>query len=248
MNGDKSNQFIDILGYKIFSSTRDKCLEKAFNYDKVHIVSGNPEVLFTALNNKELLYNFKSERALIIPDGVGIQISGKILNTAVKEKIAGIELMKDIIKKCVEDGKGIYLLGASQENLNACVANLLTMYPNLNLLGYKNGFFDIDNPKDVLDDIKNAKPEVLFVAMGCPRQEKFIVKYMDELPVRIFMGVGGSFDVIGEKVKRAPRWMINIGMEWAYRVVKEPRRIKRLGSIPKFLLLVLKNKHNEIHL
>lgn len=248
MNGDKSNQFIDILGYKIFSSTRDKCLEKAFNYDKVHIVSGNPEVLFTALNNKELLYNFKSERALIIPDGVGIQISGKILNTEVKEKIAGIELMKDIIKKCVEDGKGIYLLGASQENLNACVANLLTMYPNLNLLGYKNGFFDIDNPKDVLDDIKNAKPEVLFVAMGCPRQEKFIVKYMDELPVRIFMGVGGSFDVIGEKVKRAPRWMINIGMEWAYRVVKEPRRIKRLGSIPKFLLLVLKNRHNEIHL
>lgn len=248
MNGDKSNQFIDILGYKIFSSTRDKCLEKAFNYDKVHIVSGNPEVLFTALNNKELLYNFKSERALIIPDGVGIQISGKILNTEVKEKIAGIELMKDIIKKCVEDGKGIYLLGASQENLNACVANLLTMYPNLNLLGYKNGFFDIDNPKDVLDDIKNSKPEVLFVAMGCPRQEKFIVKYMDELPVRIFMGVGGSFDVIGEKVKRAPRWMINIGMEWAYRVVKEPRRIKRLGSIPKFLLLVLKNRHNEIHL
>lgn len=248
MNGDKSNQFIDILGYKIFSSTRDKCLEKAFNYDKVHIVSGNPEVLFTALNNKELLYNFKSERALIIPDGVGIQISGKILNTEVKEKIAGIELMKDIIKKCVEDGKGIYLLGASQENLNACVANILTMYPNLNLLGYKNGFFDIDNPKDVLDDIKNAKPEVLFVAMGCPRQEKFIVKYMDELPVRIFMGVGGSFDVIGEKVKRAPRWMINIGMEWAYRVVKEPRRVKRLGSIPKFLLLVLKNRHNEIHL
>jgi N-acetylglucosaminyldiphosphoundecaprenol N-acetyl-beta-D-mannosaminyltransferase len=246
MKGDKSNQFIDILGYKIFSSTKDKCLEKAFNYDKVHIVSGNPEVLFTALNNKELLYNFKSERALIIPDGVGIQISGKILKTEVKEKIAGIELMKDIIKKCVEEGKGIYLLGASQENLNACVANLLTMYPKLNLLGYKNGFFDINNPKDILDDIKKAKPEVLFVAMGCPRQENFIVKYMDELPVRIFMGVGGSFDVIGEKVKRAPRWMINIGMEWAYRVIKEPKRIKRLGSIPKFLLLVLKNRHNKI--
>ena len=78
--------------------------------------------------------------------------------------------------------------------------------------------------------------------MGCPRQERFIVKYMDELPCTIFMGVGGSFDVIAEKVKRAPKWMISLGLEWLYRVLKEPFRIKRLGSIPKFLLLVFKNK------
>lgn len=82
----------------------------------------------------------------------------------------------------------------------------------------------------------------IFVAMGCPRQENFIVKYMDELPCKIFMGVGGSFDVIAEKVNRAPRWMINIGMEWAYRVSKEPWRIKRLGSIPKFIGIVIKNR------
>ncbi len=78
--------------------------------------------------------------------------------------------------------------------------------------------------------------------MGCPRQEKFIVKYMDILPAKIFMGVGGSFDVIGEKVSRAPKWMINIGMEWFYRVAKEPWRIKRLGSIPRFLYLVISKK------
>lgn len=247
MDSDKSNEFINILGYNVFSSTKDKCLEKVFNYNKVHIVSGNPEVLFTGLNNEELLRNFKSEKALIIPDGVGVQISAKILKTEVKEKIAGIELMKDIINKCAEDGKGIYLLGASKESLNACVANLLTKHTNLNLLGYKNGFFDINNPEEILDEIKKIKPEVLFVAMGCPRQETFIAKYMDELPVRIFMGVGGSFDVIGEKVKRAPKWMIKVGMEWAYRVAKEPWRIKRLGSIPKFILLVFRNRHNNNH-
>ena len=81
--------------------------------------------------------------------------------------------------------------------------------------------------------------------MGCPRQEKFIIKYFNELPVEIFMGVGGSFDVIADKVKRAPRWMINVGCEWAYRVAKEPWRIKRLGSIPKFLMKVASSRGNQ---
>ena len=96
--------------------------------------------------------------------------------------------------------------------------------------------------RKILEDIKSKKPLALFVAMGCPRQENFIIKYMDELPCKIYMGVGGSFDVIAEKVNRAPRWMINIGMEWAYRVIKEPFRNKRLGSIPRFLCLVLKDR------
>ena len=115
-------------------------------------------------------------------------------------------------------------------------------YPRLHIVGARNGFFDIENAGEIINDIKDKKPLALFVAMGCPRQEKFIVEYMNDLPVKIFMGVGGSFDVIGDKVKRAPRWMINIGMEWAYRVLKEPFRIKRLGSIPKFLWLVVKDK------
>ena len=92
----------------------------------------------------------------------------------------------------------------------------------------------------VIDDIKNKNPYILFVAMGCPKQEEFIIKYMDSLPCKVFMGVGGSFDVIAEKVNRAPKWMINLGLEWLYRVLKEPCRIKRLGSIPKFLFRVVK--------
>ena len=227
---------IDILGYNIFSEDIEKCVKTVFSYDKVHIVSGNPEVLYTGLNNKELFDNFTSKSSLIIPDGVGTQISGKILKTPVQEKIAGIELMKKIIDECEKNGEGIYLLGASEENLKACVANIVRDFPKINIAGYHNGFFDLNNPKEILEEIKEKKPMAIFVAMGCPRQENFIVKYMDELPCKIFMGVGGSFDVIAEKVNRAPRWMINIGMEWAYRVIKEPFRVKRLGSIPKFIL------------
>lgn len=233
---------IDMLGYKIFASDINSCLEKVFSMKKVHIVSGNPEVLYVGLNNKELFKNFISDKSVIIPDGVGVQISAKILKTPVKKKIAGIELMKKILEKCEKTGESIYLLGASEENLKACVANIVRDFPKINIAGYHNGFFDLNNPKEILEEIKEKKPMAIFVAMGCPRQENFIVKYMDELPCKIFMGVGGSFDVIAEKVNRAPRWMINIGMEWAYRVSKEPWRIKRLGSIPKFIGIVIKNR------
>ena len=233
---------IDMLGYEIFAANMDECLEVVLSKEKVHIVSGNPEVLYTGLNDKNLFDNFTSDKSLIIPDGVGVQISAKILKTPVEEKIAGIELMKKILEKCEDSGEGIYLLGASEENLKACVANILRDYPRINISGYHNGFFDLDNPREILEEIKEKKPMAVFVAMGCPRQEKFIVRYMDELPCKIFMGVGGSFDVIAEKVNRAPRWMIDIGMEWAYRVAKEPWRIKRLGSIPKFIWTVTKSR------
>lgn len=236
------NKFIDILGYKVFKGELSEAIEHIEKYEKVHIVSGNPEVLYTGLNDEDLFNNFTSNEAFIIPDGVGIQIAAKYLKSPVKEKIAGIEFMKAIIKKATRENKSIYLIGTTDENLNACIANLLVDYPNINIAGYKNGFFDLDSPSRILEDIKSKEPYAIFVAMGCPRQERFIAKYMDELPCSIFMGVGGSFDVIAEKVNRAPEWMIKLGLEWLYRVLKEPYRIKRLGTIPKFLVLVFKNK------
>lgn len=242
MNNNKNYKTVEMLGYKIFAENMEKCVEEILTCNKVHVVSGNPEVLYTGLNDEELYSNFTSDEAIIIPDGVGVQISGNLIRKPVQEKIAGIELMKNILSSYEKSGDSIYLLGASEESLKGCVANVLRDYPNINIAGYHNGFFDINSPKDVLEDINKSNPSALFVAMGCPRQENFIVKYMNELPCKIFMGVGGSFDVIAEKVNRAPRWMINMGMEWAYRVAKEPWRIKRLGSIPKFIGIVVKNE------
>lgn len=238
----KDNNFINVLGYKVYKNKLSDALKYIDKLEKVHIISGNPEVLYTGLYSKELLENFRGVRSFIIPDGVGLQIAAKYLKTPVEEKIAGIDLMKEIIKKCSKENKEIYLLGTNDENLNACVANLMVKYPNINIVGYRNGFFDINKADEILNEIKEKKPYAIFVAMGCPKQEQFIVRYMEELPCKIFMGVGGSFDVIAEKVNRAPKWMIKLGLEWLYRVYKEPWRIKRLGSIPRFLLLVAKNK------
>ncbi|MGO5066523.1 MULTISPECIES: WecB/TagA/CpsF family glycosyltransferase [unclassified Clostridium] len=232
----------EMLGYSIFNGNKEDLLNEIDKYEKVNIISGNPEVLYNGLNNKELFKNFTDKCSIIIPDGVGVVLASKIIKSPVKEKIAGIEVMDSILKKCNENGKAVYLLGTMEDVLKECERKLLIKYKNLNIVGKHNGFFDMDSCEDILEDIKKSNPYALFIAMGCPRQEKFITKYMDKLPCKIYMGVGGSFDVFAGKVKRAPKWMINFNLEWLYRVIKEPYRINRLAAIPKFLLKVLINK------
>ncbi|MBU5590810.1 WecB/TagA/CpsF family glycosyltransferase [Clostridium sp. MSJ-4] len=235
---------IDILGYPIYNGYKDELIEKIINKEKkIHVVSGNPEVLYQGLYEKELYNNFVSEESLIIPDGVGVVYSAKIKGLQVKEKIAGVEVMQDIISYCDKASKTIYLLGAKKQVVEKCKNTIEKTYKNVKVVGYRDGYFDLENCDDLIEDINKCNPHALFVAMGCPRQERFIIKYMNKLPCKIYMGVGGSFDIIAGEVKRAPKWMIKLGIEWLYRVAKEPWRIKRLGSIPKFMFkaLVYKN-------
>lgn len=203
----------EMLGYSIFNGSKEELLNIIDKYEKVNIISGNPEVLYNGLNNEELFKNFTDKDSIIIPDGVGVVLASKIIKNPVKEKIAGIEVMNSILEKCNENGKAVYLLGTTEDVLKECERKLLIKYKNLNIVGKHNGFFDMDDCKDILEDIKESKPYALFIAMGCPRQEKFISKYMDKLPCKIYMGVGGSFDVFAGKVKRAPRWMIDCNLE-----------------------------------
>ncbi|WP_234119286.1 WecB/TagA/CpsF family glycosyltransferase [Clostridium hydrogenum] len=233
---------VSILGYDIYSNTKSELIKDISHMDKVNIISGNPEILYNGLSNKFLFDNFTNENSIIIPDGVGVVLAAKLVGTPVKEKVAGIEVMEEIIKKCEAENKGIYLVGTKQEIIEACAQNIQKKYPKLRIAGFHNGFFDLDNCNDLIEDIKESKPYAIFVAMGSPRQEKFIVKYMNELPCTVYMGVGGSFDIFAGVLNRAPRWMIKLGLEWLYRVIKEPFRIKRLGAIPVFLIKVMRNK------
>lgn len=237
--------FTKILNYKVFGGSKVEFINYISNFEKVNIISGNPEILYRGTND-EVLYKFYTDsRSIIIPDGVGTVLASKIAKNPVKERIAGIEVMDEIIKNCEKEGKGIYLVGAKQVVLKECIINLIFKYPNLKILGSNDGYFDLDNCDGLIKDIQEKKPYALFVAMGCPRQELFISKYMDRLPCNIFMGVGGSFDVFAGKVSRAPKWMRNLGLEWLHRVLKEPQRIGRLTCIPKFLLKVMLNKNKK---
>lgn len=234
--------FTDILGYKVFNKGMEDLLIEILTKEKVNIVSGNPEILYNGLNNKMLDENFKDEHSIIIPDGIGTVIASKIVKNPVKEKIAGIEVMGQLIEVAENEKKSIYLLGAKKEVVQLCAKNIKEKYPKIKIAGYHDGYFDINNCSDIVSDIKKSKPWAIFVAMGSPKQEQFIHEHFNELPCSIFMGVGGSFDIFAGNLKRAPKWMIKLGLEWLYRVLNEPFRIKRLGVIPKFLWKVLKEK------
>lgn len=234
--------FSKILSYDVFNGSEEELLKYVDEFSKVHIISGNPEVLYNGLNDKELYENFIKGNSIIIPDGVGTVLASKIIKNPVKEKIAGVEFVQSLFNKFEKENKSVYLLGAKKSTLEKCINILNKKYPKLNIVGKRDGYFDINNCESLIDEINVLKPYVIFVAMGCPRQESFIIKYMDRLNVNVFMGVGGTFDVISGEVNRAPKWMIDLGLEWLYRVVKEPFRIKRLSFIPKFLIKVIKEK------
>lgn len=224
------------MGYDIFAGSKDELMDIIKNSEAVNVVSGNPQILNNALDNEILFQNLNDKKSIIIPDGVGTVVSCKLAKKPIKEKIAGIEVMDAVIKYCNESGKGIYLLGAKEEIVSEAVLKLKDKYRDLNILGYHNGFFDLENCEEIVEDIASKKPYALFVATGCPRQETFIMKYWDRIGCTVIMGVGGSFDIVAGKLNRAPKWMIKLGLEWLYRVTKEPFRIKRLGAIPKFIV------------
>lgn len=232
----KKDKLTNICGLNIYNKSKKECLDEIFSRDKVHIVSGNPEVLYTSFNNKKMFDEFKSKNSLIIPDGIGVKIAAKMKGMGIAEKIPGVELMVDIIERCCETNTPIYFLGATDESLKLCVGKLKDNFPNINIVGMRNGFFDPSDTNNIVQEIVDSKAEVLFVALGCPKQEMFVIDNFDTLPTKILMGVGGSFDVIGGLKKRAPKIMISLGMEWLYRVILEPFRFKRLLVIPKFLI------------
>lgn len=235
--------FTNILDFKIFKEDMKSLMDYVNTFDKVNIVSGNPEILFNGLDDPILTNFFKHKNSVIIPDGIGTVIASKLIGNPVKEKIAGIDVVKEVLIKANKEKKSIYLLGAKEEIINKCVENIKLEFPDLKIAGFHNGFFDLNNCNDIIKEISDSNPWAIFVAMGSPRQEIFIEKVMDKTNTHIFMGVGGVFDIFAGELKRAPKWMITLGLEWLYRVAKEPFRIKRLIAIPKFLLLVLKHRN-----
>ncbi|BAK56689.1 WecB/TagA/CpsF family glycosyltransferase [Candidatus Arthromitus sp. SFB-mouse-Japan] len=233
--------YTNLTGYKIYTGSKDDLVNIIREHllsnknDKLNIVSGNPEVLLNGLNDNSLKKYFCRDDSVVIPDGVGIKILLKLLKKINICKIAGIDIMDEVLKICNEQSLKIYFVGTTDENLLLAIDNILKKYPNINIVGHNNGYFG-DNSHDVFQRIKQSNTDVVFVAMGSPRQDIFINKYIDMLGCKLFMGVGGSFDLYAGKLNRAPRVMINLGLEWLYRVLKEPVRIKRLTSIPKFMM------------
>ena len=232
-----------ILGFDIITYSLEKLLSEIYKdylkNEQLFIVNINPEI--AVKNYKE--YKFKknlNKQKYQIPDGSGIVWASKKKKGKIRERITGIDLMLKICEKSQEYKTKIFLYGAKQEIVEKAKEELKKNYPQINIVGKCNGY--VDEIKAV-EEIKKSGADIVFVGLGSPKQEEFIINNREKLnSVRIFMPVGGSFDVISKTKKRAPKWIIKINLEWLYRLIQEPKRIFRQVKLIKFIYLVLKEK------
>ena len=181
---------------------------------------------------------------LVVPDSIGIVAAGYILgagrNGTAFSRIPGIDLMMDMCRLAAENKLSVFLLGAKPEVIPETAVALKNRFPGLNISGFSHGYFGEKGEKEVLKEINSKKPDMLFVGLDVPRQEKWIYNNLKNISAKIVMGVGGSFDVISGKLKRAPAFMRAAGLEWLYRVAQEPWRITRIKDLPVFLIRIIK--------
>lgn len=208
---------------------------------RTFIVTVNPETLMKSEEDIELNKLLNDKNTVLVPDGIGVVKALKMLDYDVKERITGIDIANNLLEYGDKLNKTIYLFGAKQEVIDSMKVVLLKDYPNLKLVGSSNGY--VSDRDKVFEEIVKLKPDIVLVALGIPYQEKLIYKHLNEFDKGIFVGVGGSFDVISGIKKRAPKIFIKLNLEWLYRIICEPKRIKRFyDSNIKFIFKVKKMK------
>jgi N-acetylglucosaminyldiphosphoundecaprenol N-acetyl-beta-D-mannosaminyltransferase len=204
------------------------------------VVTGNPIMLMVGLENPSFHHTL-STAELVVPDGAGVVWAARHLKQPVQERVAGFDLMHELLREGEKRGWSVYLLGASSDIVATAYANLQKQYPGMRFVGYRDGYFTDRDDGNVVAEIRAAKPDLLFVARSTMNQEPWIEKYQTTLGVPVVMGVGGSFDVVSGKLKRAPALFRKMGLEWFYRLLQEPSRYKRMLVLPRFALKVLKD-------
>lgn len=239
---------VNILGVLFDSVTMHEATEKAkyfLEQNKLHLIfTANPEIAMLAKNNSEFL-NIINNGDLIVADGVGIVIGSKIIKQTLPERVAGYDLVQSIFNAIKDTGKTVYFFGAAPGVAKKAAKKMRIKYPGLNIVGVHDGYFSKEEELNILSEINELKPDLLLVGLGAPKQEKWLFEHKDSLNVKLAIGVGGSFDVMSGEIKRAPKIFIKLGLEWFYRLITQPTRIKRMIKLPVFLIEVLKSKFKK---
>lgn len=216
---------------KIYKDSKDKYFNELAkdlkNKKKRFIITVNPETLMISENDNELKAILDSNFSYVA-DGIAVVKAARKLGINVNERITGIDIAEYLLNVANENSYSIYLFGAKEEVINLLVDKIKNEYQNIKILGYSNGY--VDDYDKVMKKIVKLNPDICMVALGIPLQEKLIYKYFKEVKKGIYIGVGGSFDVLSGSKKRAPKIFIKLNLEWLYRIVKEPKRIKRFWN------------------
>ncbi|MCD8355806.1 MAG: WecB/TagA/CpsF family glycosyltransferase [Clostridia bacterium] len=235
---------ISILGVQFDAITKTEAVQHAManirQGRKGYVVTPNSEIVYMARSDAQLK-KLLNAASLVLPDGIGVVHAAKILNKPLKEKVAGIEFAADLIAEMAKEGRSLFLFGAKPGVAEKAAENLKKKHPGLVITGCRDGYFKDD--AEAIKDINAAgHSDVILVCLGAPKQEFFMHTHLNELNGTLLCGLGGSLDVYAGIVERAPDFYVDHGLEWFYRLKKEPWRAKRMTALPKFLLTVMKSK------
>lgn len=215
--------------------------ERVKENKKTFIVTANPETLMIANSNEKFDECLMNEETIIVPDGIGVVKGARMLNYDLEETITGVGLCKKLFEIGNREEKSIYLFGAKDEVVKKLKETLEKEYPKLKIVGIENGY--VQNKQEVFEKIKKVKPDIILVALGIPGQELLIQDNYDDFEKGVFMGVGGSFDVLSGSKKRAPEFFVKTHLEWLYRITTEPKRLKRFfNSNIKYVFKIIKER------
>jgi N-acetylglucosaminyldiphosphoundecaprenol N-acetyl-beta-D-mannosaminyltransferase len=230
---------IRLLGVRVDRIVMSEALQKIDEF----VESGAPHIIVTAdasgvvvAQQDEELRQIINKADLVTPDSTGILLASKWYGAPLPEKVSGVDLAVEISERAAEKGYSIFLLGAAPGVADAAAENLKQRFKGLKIAGTHHGFFEDES--EVVREVAESGAKVLFVAMGIPKQEKWITQNLDKLGVCVAMGVGGTFDVLSGNVNRAPEWMRRHGLEWAHRLASNPRKIGKVATLPRFLWMV----------
>lgn len=209
---------------------------------KSFVVTANAEIIMMCQSNKEYFDIVANKADLVLPDGAGAVWAGRFLGYNVPERVAGFDLFNELLKLSAEKKYKIYFLGGAKEIPSAAKAKAEKLYPGVQIVGYHDGYFKDNETTAIVDEINRLQTDILFVALGAPKQEKWLIANKESLNAKVLMGIGGSFDVLAGKMERAPKWMQDASLEWAFRLYKQPSRFMRMLALPKFVIKVIFSK------
>lgn len=234
---------VDVLGVKFDNVNMDEAVQRCMdmiNGDKGNlIVTPNPEIVMRAKDDEEFK-DIVNRASLVIPDGIGVVKGANILGTPLKERVAGYDLICRLLEKGKDGSISFYFFGSKPGYAIEAKKKLEEKYPNIKILGARDGYFKPEEEPGIMEEIKSLKPDVLLAGLGSPKQEILIDKYLNDSIFKIAIGCGGSLDVLSGNVKRAPKLFIKMHCEWLWRLMKEPSRLPRMMVLPKFLKEVKK--------
>lgn len=236
---------VEILGIPFYNVSQnafvDELIDAAVNKERRFIVTANPEIVMHA--QQDLEFNQVIRQAdYIVADGIGVVKAAKSIGKPLKGRVTGYDTMLGLLEKANEMKMRVYFIGAKPNVIEKLIEHVHLQYRNIEIVGARDGYFIASDSEAIAEDILKSQADFVFLALGFPRQEKWISAYLEKFEAGIFMGVGGSFDVLSGCTKRAPYFWVKFNLEWLYRILSQPSRWKRALAIPRFMLAMKKQR------